>query len=127
MEFILSRTTGEQGIVPRPKPTGAMKFNYKKNQAWTENLHVVMQIGLTMAGCIMFCFWIGHLIDNWLGTKGLFVTVGTILGIAGGANVVYRQIMDVFPESKPESRSADKITPTDPPTHQDDDRDRKPE
>lgn len=84
-------------------------------------MHVVMQIGLTMAGCIIFCFWIGYVIDNWLGTKGLFVTVGTILGIAGGANVVYRQIMDVFPESKPEGTDA----PVDRPVDQDDTRSSK--
>ena len=77
-----------------------MFFNYKKNRAWTEHLSVVMQIGLTMAGCIMFCFFVGWQIDRWLGIKGVFVTVFILLGIVGGGNVVYRQIMDVTEEEK---------------------------
>ena len=36
-----------------------MSFDYKKNRPWAENLTIVMQIGLTMAGCIAFCFFIG--------------------------------------------------------------------
>ena len=54
-----------------------------------------MQIGLTMAGCIIFCFFVGKLIDGWLGTKGIFITIFTILGVLGGANVVYRQIIKI--------------------------------
>ena len=72
-----------------------MFFNYKKNSAWTEALHITMQIGLTMAGCIIFCFFVGRYIDQWLGTKGIFVTVFIILGIIGGANTVYRQIIKI--------------------------------
>lgn len=72
-----------------------MVFNYKKNRVWAKNAHIVMQIGLTMAGCIIFCFFIGRLIDDWLGLNGIFTVIFILLGIAGGANVVYRQIMDV--------------------------------
>jgi F0F1-type ATP synthase assembly protein I len=74
---------------------GRMVFNYKKNRAWAESLHIVMQIGLTMAGCIIFCFFIGLYLDKWLGTKGLFVVVFVVLGIIGGGITVYRQILDV--------------------------------
>ena len=70
-----------------------MVFNYKKNRAWTESLSIVMQIGLTMAGCILFCFFIGLYLDRWLGTKGIFVTIFIILGIVGGGVTVYRQIL----------------------------------
>ncbi len=73
-----------------------MLFNYKKNRAWTENLTIVMQIGLTMAGCIVFCFFVGLYLDRWLGTKGIFVTIFTIFGVIGGGVTVYRQIMEVF-------------------------------
>ena len=73
-----------------------MVFNYKKNRAWAENLSIVMQIGLTMAGCIVFCFFVGLYLDKWLGTKGIFVTIFTILGVVGGGVTVYRQIMEVF-------------------------------
>ncbi|MCP4104425.1 MAG: AtpZ/AtpI family protein [Desulfobacteraceae bacterium] len=70
-------------------------FNYKKNQVWAENLSIVMQLGLTMAGCIGFCFFVGLYIDKLTGLKGIFVTIFTILGVIGGGNVVYRQILDV--------------------------------
>ena len=73
-----------------------MVFNYKKNRAWSENLSIVMQIGLTMAGCIVFCFFIGLYLDKWLGTKGIFVTLFIILGIVGGAVTVYRQISETL-------------------------------
>jgi F0F1-type ATP synthase assembly protein I len=73
----------------RGKP---MLFNYQKNRVWTENLSIVMQIGLTMAGCIVFCFFVGLYLDKWVGTKGIFVTIFTILGVIGGGVTVYRQI-----------------------------------
>jgi len=71
-------------------------FDYKKNQPWAENLQIVMQLGLTMAGCIIFCFFVGFYIDKWLGIKGVFVTIFILLGVAGGAVVTYRQIMEIF-------------------------------
>ena len=73
-----------------------MAFNYKKNRAWAENLTIVMQIGLTMAGCIVFCFFVGLYLDKWVGTKGIFVTIFTVLGVIGGGVTVYRQIMEVI-------------------------------
>ncbi len=76
-------------------------FDYKKNSVWTENLTIVMQIGLTMAGCIIFCFVVGRWIDSWLETKGIFVTIFIILGVIGGVNTVYRQILEITdPEYK---------------------------
>jgi F0F1-type ATP synthase assembly protein I len=70
-------------------------FNYKKNSAWAENLTIVLQIGLTMAGCICFCFFVGLYLDRWVGTRGIFITIMTLFGVFGGANVVYRQILEV--------------------------------
>ena len=81
-----------------------MIFNYKKNRAWAENLSIVMQIGLTMAGCIVFCFFIGFYLDKWLGTRGIFVTIFIILGIVGGAITVYRQILKTL-EDRPENNN----------------------
>ena len=72
-----------------------MVFNYKKNRAWAENLTIVMQLGLTMAGCVVFCFFVGYYLDKWLDTTGVFITIFTILGVLGGANVAYRQIMEI--------------------------------
>jgi len=73
-----------------------MVFNYKKNRAWAENLTIVMQLGLTMAGCVVFCFFVGYYLDKWLDTTGVFITIFTILGVIGGANVAYRQIMEIM-------------------------------
>ncbi|MFC1866832.1 AtpZ/AtpI family protein [Thermodesulfobacteriota bacterium] len=57
---------------------------------------MVSQLGLTMAGSILFCFAIGYLLDKWLGTRGLFITIFIILGIIGGGVTVYRQIGQVI-------------------------------
>ncbi|WP_373497833.1 AtpZ/AtpI family protein [Desulfococcus sp.] len=63
-------------------------------------MQIVMQLGLTMAGSIIFCFFVGWLIDKWLGTRGIFVTIFIILGVIGGGNVVYRQIMELIGQEK---------------------------
>jgi ATP synthase protein I len=73
-----------------------MHFDYKKNRTWAEHLSIVMQLGLTMAGCIGFCFFIGYWLDKWLGTKGIFITIFIILGVLGGGNVAYRQILETI-------------------------------
>ena len=84
-----------------------MLFNYKKNRPWAENLTIVMQIGLTMAGCIVFCFFVGLYLDRWLGTRGIFVTIFTFLGVIGGGVTVYRQIMEVIEDSSDERKKRD--------------------
>ncbi len=81
-----------------------MVFNYKKNRVWAENLSVVMQIGLTMAGCILFCFFIGFYLDKWLGTRGVFITIFIVLGVIGGAVTVYRQILQTL-DHKPQNNN----------------------
>ena len=83
-----------------------MLFNYKKNRAWAESAHIIMQIGLTMAGCIVFCFFVGWKLDSWIGTKGVFTILFTLLGIAGGANVVYRQIIKITEADREKDGSA---------------------
>lgn len=86
-----------------------MFFNYKKNKTWAENLTIVMQLGLTMVGCIIFCFFIGRYLDKWLGTGGVFVVVFTLLGIIGGGNTAYRQIMEITrPKVKPDATPGEK-------------------
>jgi F0F1-type ATP synthase assembly protein I len=57
-----------------------------------------------MAGCIVFCFFVGFYLDRWLGTRGVFITIFTLLGVVGGANVVYRQIMELFREKEKEAQ-----------------------
>jgi ATP synthase protein I len=64
----------------------------KKSGPLLDNIVLVSQLGLTMAGSILFCFAIGYFLDKWLGTKGLFITIFIILGVIGGGITVYRQI-----------------------------------
>jgi ATP synthase protein I len=85
-----------------------MFFDFKKNRAWAENLSIVMQIGLTMAGCIVFCFFVGLYIDKWIGTKGIFVAIFTVLGVVGGAVTVYRQILSITQDGTGKSKPGDK-------------------
>lgn len=77
-------------------------FSFKKNRKTLENMHLVMQVGLTVAGSILFCFAIGYYLDKWLNTKGIFITIFILLGIAGGGYTAYRQIMDMIEEDKEE-------------------------
>jgi F0F1-type ATP synthase assembly protein I len=88
-------------------PGKSMLFDYKKNRSWAENLSIVMQIGLTMAGCICFCFFIGLYLDRWLHTKGVLTVIFTILGVIGGGNVVYRQILEIIEPKKDEEKGPD--------------------
>ncbi len=85
-----------------------MLFDFKKNRVWAENLSMVMQIGLTMAGCIIFCFFIGLYLDRWIGTKGLFVAIFTVFGVVGGGVTVYRQIAATISEKSVDDRDAKK-------------------
>ena len=82
-------------------------FDYKKNRPWVENLYIVTQLGLTMAGCIAFCFFIGLYLDKWLGTRGIFITIFIILGVIDGANVVYSQILDITEQKENDKINSD--------------------
>ena len=73
-----------------------MVLDFKKNRPWADSLHILMQIGLTMVGCILFCLWVGMKLDQWVGTKGIFTAIFILLGIAGGAVTVYRQIFETM-------------------------------
>lgn len=82
-----------------------MFFDLKKNRAWADNLAIVTQIGLTMAGCIVFCFFIGLYLDKWIGTRGIFIAIFTVLGVIGGGVTVYRQIVKVFQQKEEDPES----------------------
>ena len=87
-----------------------MQFDYKKHRGLIENLSILMQIGLTMAGCIVFCFFVGFYLDRWIGTKGIFVALFTLLGVIGGGVTVYRQIREIL-EPKPTARTEEEEDP----------------
>ena len=60
-----------------------------------------------MAGCIALCFFIGLYLDKWLGTRGVFITIFIILGVIGGADVVYRQILEVTEQKENDKINSD--------------------
>ena len=70
-------------------------INFRKHVKLTEDIAIVSQLGLTMAGSILFCFAIGFYLDKWLNTKGLFITLFLLLGSVGGGYTVYRQILEI--------------------------------
>jgi F0F1-type ATP synthase assembly protein I len=82
-------------------------FDYKRDRPWVENLYIVTQLGLTMAGCIAFCFFVGLYLDKWLGTKGVFITIFIILGVIGGANVVYRQVIEIIDQQENDTTNSE--------------------
>jgi F0F1-type ATP synthase assembly protein I len=88
-------------------------FDYKKNRSWAEHFNIIMQLGLTMAGCIIFCFFVGYYLDKWLGIKGIFVTIFIILGVIGGANTVYRQILEITEEDKKKKKDKEVLADPD--------------
>ncbi|MDY7036959.1 MAG: AtpZ/AtpI family protein [Thermodesulfobacteriota bacterium] len=69
----------------------------RKRPKWVDQkgpITLMMQVGLTMAGSILFCFAIGYYLDKWLNTKGIFITIFILLGIIGGGYKVYLEIME---------------------------------
>jgi ATP synthase protein I len=53
-----------------------------------------------MVASILICFAIGYYLDKWLGTKGLFIIIFILLGVAGGGYNAYRQIMETTRRDK---------------------------
>ncbi len=70
-------------------------IDFRQNRVWSEGLTIILQLGLNMAGSIIFCFFVGFYIDKWLSVKGIFTFMFTILGIIGGGYTTYRQIMEI--------------------------------
>ena len=69
-------------------------FSKPPKAVW-DHLALVMQVGLTFAGSVLFCLFIGYWLGEWLGGKAIFIVVFILLGIAGGGYTVYRQISEV--------------------------------
>jgi ATP synthase protein I len=77
------------------------RLDFKQHRNWAESLTIVLQLGLTMAGCIVSCFFAGRFIDQWLGIRAIATVTFTLFGIIGGAVVCYRQIMEALTPPKP--------------------------
>ena len=86
-----------RGARPTGRKRGGLRkrLDLKKESQWLDHIAIVTQVGLTIAGSILFCLLIGYYLDKWLGTKPLFILVFILLGIAGGGYTAYRQIMEV--------------------------------
>ena len=82
------------GAFPLKEFWGRKIFNFKEHVKVVDSSTLVMQVGLTMAGSILFCLAIGYYLDKWLNTKPIFIIIFILLGIVGGGFTVYRQIMD---------------------------------
>jgi ATP synthase protein I len=72
-------------------------------EVW-DHLALVMQVGLTFVGSVLFCLAIGYWLDRWLGIRGPFTVLFILLGIAGGGYTVYRQIMEMDPTKSDKDR-----------------------
>ncbi|WP_245589129.1 AtpZ/AtpI family protein [Desulfatirhabdium butyrativorans] len=90
-----------------PKPYRWLRF--RTSRMWSEHLSFIMQIGLTMAGCIVFCFFLGRYIDGILHLRGIFVSLSTVFGVVGGAFTTYRQIIEMTDRDKRIHPPADRI------------------
>jgi len=77
-----------------------MVFNLKNQRDWAIYLTIVMQLGLTMAGSIVFCFMVGLYLDRWLNAGGILIVLFTIAGVVGGAVTCYRQIQEITERDK---------------------------
>ena len=77
----------------------------RENRKIFEQLTLVSQLGLTMAGSIGLGFAIGYFLDKWLGTKGIFLTLFILLGIGGGGYTVYRQIRELGDSESEEEKT----------------------
>lgn len=73
-----------------------MVLDYKKHRPWAQNLSIVLQIGLTMAGCIVFGVFSGRWLDRFFGSHGIMTVLLILFGVIGGGVVCYRQIMETF-------------------------------
>jgi F0F1-type ATP synthase assembly protein I len=56
---------------------------------------------------------VGYYLDKWLGFRGVFTTIFILLGVIGGANVCYRQIMEITkPKDKEKKEKSDGSGPS---------------
>jgi ATP synthase protein I len=76
-----------------------LKKDQRRDKEWMEYVILVTQLGLTVAGSILFCFAVGHYLDKWLHTKGVFTAIFIIFGVIGGGYTAYRQILDMEKEA----------------------------
>lgn len=72
----------------------------KKKYGFLANFALVSQIGITMVIPIVLGVWLGGKLDSKLGTKGLFLIVFILLGVASGFRNVYFLVYKRFDNKK---------------------------
>jgi len=61
----------------------------------SEHLGLVSQLGLTMVAAIGIALAVGHGLDRWLGTGGLWKALFIPVGVLSGGWAVYKAIASV--------------------------------
>ena len=54
---------------------------------------LVTQVGLTIVFSVLVSLFIGLFLDRFFKTKGVFLVVFVVMGVAGGFYNVYKQIL----------------------------------
>lgn len=55
-----------------------------KNYKYLEGVALISQVGLNILVPILLCTYIGNRLDEWLGTRGIFLTIFILLGVGAG-------------------------------------------
>jgi F0F1-type ATP synthase assembly protein I len=58
-------------------------------------------VGLSFVLALGMGFWLGTVLDRWLGTKPLFTIACCFLGLAAGILNVYRIVSQAYPATRP--------------------------
>lgn len=67
-----------------------------KKYGFLANFALVSQIGVMMVVPIVLGVWLGNLMDNKLGTGGLFLIIFILLGVAAAFRNVYLLVYKQF-------------------------------
>jgi len=65
----------------------------KDNIGVLKALALLSQVGISIVVPIVICVWFGNKLDEWLGTKVIFLIFFTILGVISGFKSAYRLLM----------------------------------
>lgn len=73
-----------------------MKLNKKSKNTVAKALALYTQMGITMAVCIVVAFFIGRLLDGWLGTSPLFLLIFMVIGLMASIRSMYLMVINQF-------------------------------
>lgn len=73
-----------------------MKLNKKDKNSVAKALALYTQMGVTMAACIIVSFFIGRLLDGWLGTSPIFLLIFMLIGLIASIRSMYIMVKNQF-------------------------------